>query len=149
MKWTRSLLACLLVAILAVAGLYALAEGKSGGLPVESAKTKNLHAIRNLTVGENAASVALNAEDDCTLFVALYEENGRMLDVCAKIISGGAEEQHIQVALSANGTEFFQAKAFLMDDRFCKPLCGSFSVSGPFRTKRRNVVARRSQGLAN
>jgi len=76
-----------------------------------------------LDAGKDTAQVSLTTGTACTLWVALYSENGQMLGAGTQNV--GVGEQTQSVRLSATAPERFTAKAFLLD-KTNVPLCASF-----------------------
>ncbi len=87
-----------------------------------AAESASIHSL-TLASGEDTVQVQLTAGETCTLFVALYGEDNRMLGVGAQTVGSG---QHtLSVRLSAKAPEHFSAKAFLLNEANT-PLCESF-----------------------
>ncbi len=91
--------------------------------PVSAAAENTAIQSLAVTPGEKIAQIKLTAAESCTLFVALYGEDNRMLDIKTRTVDPGAHTLDIQ--LSEKAPERFQSKAFLLDEAGT-PLCESF-----------------------
>jgi len=89
-----------------------------------SAEAESAH-IQSLALvpGEDTAQVHLTADETCTLLVALYGEDNRMLGLGAQ--TAGPGEHTLSVRLSTKAPERFSAKAFLLNE-VNAPLCENF-----------------------
>lgn len=85
------------------------------------------YAVRDLTIApeENTANVIVDAADECTLIVALYALDGRMLNCGIADVSASGT---IQVTVPSDRPDDFIVKAFLLENATNTPLCENFSA---------------------
>ena len=83
--------------------------------------------ITNITILGNAATVELETDKDCTLVVALYNDEGTdmLVSNSVEIVEGATEAT---VKLSSTPTHFL-AKAFLLDTETMYPLCEAYATT--------------------
>ena len=72
-----------------------------------------------------AAMVSVLAEEDCYLFVALYDEHNRLLALNGTSVTGNFNQQEIPLVIAENEVEFYYAKSFLWNALDYTPLCRS------------------------
>lgn len=106
---TGLLLALLLVAIPA----RALASESSG--------------ITDVRVDGTRVTAIFTTETDCTLYGALYDGDGKMLDAASASVSAGETKQALDLAPTIPGAE--RIKVLLTDPRTVQPLCGAMETS--------------------
>ncbi len=87
------------------------------------------YSVRSLTVDADrcSGSAVVTAEKACTLIVALYDAEGRMLQSASVPVEEGASRQEVSAAFSRDIPDAFIAKAFLVDET-CAPLCGTYAL---------------------
>lgn len=81
--------------------------------------------LASVSAQGSTASVRLLAEGDCSVFVAQYEESGRMLGVSTAAVTGGDEYQTLSLPLQESETDF-DLKVFLLDSVSRAPLSDSY-----------------------
>ena len=89
------------------------------------------YALKEARVDGASVSVRLYADSDCALFVATYEESGKMQAVRTQSVVGKSDEQTISFAFdSAIGAGGY-ALAFLLDPATFAPLCARRDSRAP------------------
>lgn len=99
-------------------------------LSVCAASATSYISALNLTSDARCASVSLTAPEDCSLIVALYNADDRMLDSVITPVSGKETMQTALVSFPAQS--FSYAKAFLVDPDTYSPVSDSIKITEPF-----------------
>ena len=81
------------------------------------------YAVDDVTIEGASVGVRVTAETNCALFVGLYDENGKMLEVRTETVTGKAEGQSVSVQFNHEIVNGVYAKAFLVNPDTCAPLC--------------------------
>ena len=75
-------------------------------------------------LGAHSVELFATSSGDCTLYVGLYDEYGKMLEVRTQKVTGKAGEQRFSVTFDADAdAESADAKAVLLDSDTLAPLC--------------------------
>lgn len=82
-------------------------------------------AITTVTADRTQTEVTLLAREACTLYLAAYDMEGRMVGVSARPVSAGAGEQTVSIPMPKNMPEYYDIKVFLLDSETNQPLCES------------------------
>lgn len=94
----------------------------------EDGKKDDDYYITDLIVEGAAATVTLDAKEDCTLVVAIYTENEVQLLASGRArISSGQKEAVVNIE-SGEMPAYFTAKAYLMDGNRYSPLCEDYTT---------------------
>ena len=83
------------------------------------------HHLAHVSVQGETASVRLLAERDCSLFVAQYAEDGRLLETGMANVTKGGDYRTLTVSLQET-EEDYDLKVFLLDSVTSKPLCDHY-----------------------
>jgi len=84
------------------------------------------HSLASVSVQGNTASVRLTAESGCSLLVAQYAEDGRLLNTITTAVENRDGYQTLSVPLQETESAF-DLKAFLVDSTTGTPLCSSYA----------------------
>ena len=99
------------------------------------------YALTNVTPFDGASvRVDIRAQSDCALFVGLYDENGKLLDVRTEKITGKAGEQFLSVTFNDDISDGLYAKAFLLNPNTFAPLCEG--IDSIFRVEEYALIER-------
>ena len=102
----------LLLALFLLAGRAQAAEG---------------YAVQKVEVSGNQATATVTAEQPCTLFAALYDKDGKMLDVTTVSVPAGTnQEEPLDLDLEQDRTD--SVKVFLTKTGTAAPLCKAKST---------------------
>ena len=85
----------------------------------------NGYNIFSIEMNGNTASVELDAVDDCTLVVGIYDEAGeKLLNVGATTVTAGSEKASLVIdTASESMPTYFYLRGFLVDTYIYRPLC--------------------------
>lgn len=112
MERARSVFRLLLLSLITVLALSGTALAADG------------YSVRGVDVNreDGTAAVSLTAAGDCTLYAAVYDEAGNMLDVGMADVTGGEGTQKKTISFPGGIQEGTSVSAFLLDDTLA-PLC--------------------------
>lgn len=85
----------------------------------------NGYNIFSIEMNGNTASVELDAVDDCTLVVGIYDETGeKLLNVGTTTVAAGSEKASLVIdTASESMPTYFYLRGFLVDTYTYRPLC--------------------------
>mgnify|MGYP004502968179 FL=1 len=85
----------------------------------------NGYNIFSIEMNGNTASVELDAVDDCTLVVGIYDETGeKLLNVGTTTVTAGSERASLVIdTASESMPTYFYLRGFLVDTYTYRPLC--------------------------
>ncbi len=88
----------------------------------------NGYNIFAIEMNGKEATVNLEALEDCSLIVAVYDESGKkMIAVGTQEISAGSENISVSIDTSnENMPAYFLLRGFLVDTNTCRPLCQAY-----------------------
>lgn len=88
----------------------------------------NGYNIFAIEMNGKEATVNLEALEDCSLIVAVYDESGKkMIAVGTQEISAGSENISVSIDTSnENMPAYFYLRGFLVDTNTCRPLCQAY-----------------------
>lgn len=93
----------------------------------------NGYTIHSVSINSKTMTVNVATKNDCKLFGALYEENGRMIEVNSVDVSASEDRREIQLDFSREIPSEGYGKAFLLNAETFQPLSESVSnTSGTF-----------------
>ncbi len=83
--------------------------------------------MEDVTVSGNQATAIVTAEQPCTLFAALYDKDGKMLEITTiNVPSGENQSEPLGLDVKQAGTD--QVNVFLTEKGTAKPLCKAESA---------------------
>ena len=85
----------------------------------------NGYNIFSIEMNGKNASVELDAVEDCTLIVGIYDESGeKLMAAGATTVTAGSEKASLAVDIAPeNMPAYFYLRGFLVDTYTCRPLC--------------------------
>lgn len=83
---------------------------------VESEEDDTLYGVTDIKIGGKLAQVHFVAPDNCTLVVAIYSENGRMLGYGTKLVDSTFNDCIVSLS-DIDFPEYFVVKGFVLDKK--------------------------------
>ncbi|MBR3569778.1 MAG: BspA family leucine-rich repeat surface protein [Oscillibacter sp.] len=98
------------------------------------------YAVHGVTISGAAVTVSATAESNCALWVAVYDESGKMIAARSESVGGASDAQTVAISFD-NISENAYAKAFLLDSGNFSPLTACGDTRKPSNEPESDVYA--------